>query len=93
MLGSVVVLEADKCSVGVHAADQFVVFQKAEGLLLNGVFEPVLEFLEPILAVLAGLGAGTVERGAAMAGQELIDQSHEHPQGGFFAPDDQPLGP
>ena len=90
---SVVLFEADDLAVGVHVANEFVVFQEAEGLLLSGCFDPVFELPEAVLTVVAGLAAGLVEGGAVVAGQQLVNDSHEHAQACFFAFEHEPSGP
>ena len=90
---SVVLFEADDLAVGVHVANEFVVLQEAEGFLLSGCLDPVFQLPEAVLTVAAGLAAGSVEGGAAVAGQQLVHDSHEHAQACFFTFEHESSGP
>jgi len=58
---SIALFEADDLAVGVHVANEFVVLQEAEDLLLSGCFDPVFKLLEAVLTVVASLAYSAQE--------------------------------
>ena len=81
-------------AVGTEVADEGVLGEEVEVVLLFfWVLEVVAKVSQAVLAVEAGLGAGSVDLRTGVVFGELVVEAHEGAQGGFAASADEVAGP